>query len=117
VQDNPMQTVIQPFVKLVQGNMELIAKFSTSPEAASQAGSNLQGLFQQNQESATRLFQSNAFAQLMQGMLKNYTEFMTELGQTGMAVATQAQEAMVRQTQQATDNVVDVSSGPRSRRG
>lgn len=114
--DNPMQTAIQPFVKLAQGNMELLSRFAGSPEALSQASTNMQGMLQQNQESAAKLLQSGAFSQLMQGMLKNYTEFLTELGQTSMAVATQAQEAMTRQAQQATDNVIDASEARTRRR-
>jgi hypothetical protein len=88
MQDNVMQTAIQPFIKLTQANMDLLTKFSMSPEA---------------------------IPQLMQGMLKNYTEFMMELGQSGMAVLAQGQAAMMRQVQEASENVVD-ASGARGRR-
>jgi hypothetical protein len=82
MQDNVMQTAIQPFIKLTQANMELLTKFSTSPEA---------------------------IPQLMQGMLKNYAEFMMELGQSGMAVLAQAQATMMRQAQEVSENVVDAT--------
>jgi hypothetical protein len=111
--DNLMQTAIQPFVKLVQSNMALISEFSTSPDVASKTGVNMQNMFQQNQDTAAKLFQSPAFTQLAQGMLKNYTEFMTELGQTGMAVATQAQSAMVKQTQTVSDTVTQATKRAR----
>ena len=93
--------------------MELLGKFSTSPDVMAQAGNNLQGVFQQNQESASKLMQSSAFAQLAQGMLKNYSDFMMELGQAGMSAMTQAQSTMVSQTKQATDNVVEASKRTR----
>ena len=58
-----------------------------------------------------------AYAQLTQGMLKNYTEFMTEWGQSAMATFAQGQAAMVARAQEATGNVVDVADarGRRSR--
>jgi hypothetical protein len=107
MQDNVMQPAMQPFIKLAQANMELLTKFS--PEVISQSVANAQNLFQQGQGSATNLAQSNAFAQLMQGMLKNYTEFMTELGQSGMAVLAQSQAAMMRGAQDVSENVIDAS--------
>ena len=113
MQDNIMQPAMQPFIKLVQANMELLTKFS--PEVISQSVANAQNLFQQGQGSATNLVQSNAFAQLMQGMLKNYTEFMMELGQSGMAVLAQSQAAMTRQAQEVSENVIDASEA-RARR-
>lgn len=109
MQDNLMQVQAQPFIKLVQANIELLTRFSTSPEVGAQAGANASQMFQQASESASRLMQSGAFAQLMQGMLKNYTEFLSELGQSGMAMMSQAQGAMTRQVQEASDVVIDAS--------
>jgi putative cell wall-binding protein len=109
MQDNVLQPAMQPFIKLIQANMELMTNFSKSPEVISQSVANAQNLFQQGQGSATNLVQSNAFAQLMQGMLKNYTEFMMELGQSGMAVLAQSQAAMMRGAQDVSENVVDAS--------
>ena len=116
MQDNIMQVQAQPFVKLVQANMDLLTRFSTSPEVTSQATASAGQLFQQASESATKLMQSGAFAQMMQGMLKNYTEVLTEFGQSTMAMMSQGQAALLRQTQQATDGVVEATD-IRGRRG
>lgn len=94
MQDNLMQAQAQPFVKLAQANMDLLTRFSTSPEVT---------------ESAMKLMNSSAFAHLMQGMMKNYTEFVTELSQSGMAMLSQGQAAMTRQMQDATSGVIDVA--------
>jgi hypothetical protein len=102
---------MQPFVKLAQANMELLTKFSLSPEAVSQSAV----LMQQAQQAAASLAQSNAFAQLTQGMLKYYTEFMTEWGQSAMATLAQGQAAMVARAQEVTGNVVDAADA-RARR-
>jgi hypothetical protein len=110
-----MQHAMQPYMKLVQSNMDLITQFTTRPEVTAQATASAQNLFQQGQESATKLMQSNAFAHLVQGMLKNYTDFIAEVGQSGMALMTQGQAAMVQQVQSATDNVVEATD-VRSRR-
>jgi len=52
---------------------------------------------------------------LMQGMMKNYTEFLTELGQSTMAIASQGQAALLQQTQEATDSLAEATE-PRGRR-
>lgn len=109
MQDNLMQAQTQPFVKLVQANMDLLTRFSTSPEVTSQATANASQLFQQTTESAMKLMQSGAFAHMMQGMLKNYTEFLTELSQSGMVMMSQGQAAMTRQVQEATNGVLDAT--------
>jgi hypothetical protein len=106
MQDLAMQTQAQPFIKLTQANMDLLTRFSTSPEVTSQTTANATQLFQQATDSTMKLMQSGAFAHLMQGMLKNYTEFLTEFSQGGMAMLSQGQEAMVRQVQESTQGVV-----------
>jgi hypothetical protein len=104
-----IQAQAQPFFKLAQANMDLFTRFSTSPEMTAQASANASQLFQQATESAMKLMQSGAFAQMMQGMLKNYTEFLAELSQSSMAMMSQGQAALTRQVQEATDNVVDAT--------
>lgn len=116
MQDNLMQAQTQPFLKLAQANMDLITRFSTSPEVTTEASANASQLFQQASESVMKLMQSGAFAHLMQGMLKNYTEFLTELSQSGMAMLSQGQAAMTRQVQEATNEVIDAAD-VRGRRG
>lgn len=109
MQDDLMQAHAQPFVKLAQANMELLTRFSTSPEVAAQAGANASQMFQQASESTMRLMQSGAFAQLMQGMLKNYTEFLSELSQSGLAILAEGQAAVARQVQEASNGVIDAA--------
>jgi hypothetical protein len=117
MQDMNMQPAMQPFIKLVQSNLALITQFAGSPEAVGQAMSNAQSLFQQAQGSASSLAQSQAFAQLMQGMLKNYTEFMAELGQSSMAMLSQGQAAMVEKAQEASESFAGSGArGARTRR-
>ena len=109
MQDNLMQAQTQPFVKLAQANMDLLTRFSTSPEVTSQASANASQLFQQVSESAMKLMQSGAFMNMMQGMLKNYTEFLTEVSQSSMAMLSQGQATMTRQVQEATNEVIDAT--------
>jgi hypothetical protein len=110
MQDKLMQAQTQPFVKLVQANIDLLSRFSTSPEVTAQASASANQLFQQASESAMKLMQSGAFAHMMQGMLKNYTEFLTELSQSGMAMLSQGQAAMTRQAQEASNGVIDATN-------
>jgi len=116
--DNVMPVQAQPFVKLAQANMDLLTEFTTSPEVTSQATANASQLYQQATESAMKLMQSGAFAHLMQGMLKNYTEFLTELSQSWMVTLRQGQDALAEQVQQVAEGVTDVAEvrARRSRR-
>ena len=56
-----IQAQMQPFFKLAQANMDLLTRFSTSPEVTAQATANASQLFQQATESAMKLMQSGAF--------------------------------------------------------
>ena len=109
MQDHAIQTSTQPFVKLAQANMDLLSKFSTSPEVTAQATANASQLLQQASESATSLMRSGAFAHMMQGLVKNYSEFLVELSHSGMALLSQGQQALVQQTQEAAESVVDAT--------
>ena len=116
MQDNVMQAHVQPFMKLAQANMELLTRFWTSPEVQAQAAANASALFQQASTSAMKLMQSGASVQLMQGMLQNYTEFLGEMYQGWMAMMSEGQTALLRQTEEVTSNVIDVTAA-RARRG
>lgn len=115
MQDNVMQVPVQPFLKLAQSNMELLTRFSTSPEVTAQATADASNLFQQATESATSLMRSAAFANLMQGMWKNYTDFLTEFSRSSLTLMTQGQETLMRQAQDVTAGVVDATEA-RARR-
>lgn len=97
-----MQTAMQPLIKLTQANMELLTRFSMSPQVLSKPATTTQNLVQQGQQAAIDLVQSNAFARLTQGILKNYTEFVMEMGRGGMAALAQGQSDLVHQTHEAT---------------
>ncbi len=99
-----MQTPMQPFINLVQRNMALLNQFSQSPEVVSQAMANSQSFFQRDSGAVNNLAQSNAFGQLMQGMLQNYTEFLSELGQSGMTLLAQGQAAMLQKAEDASES-------------
>jgi hypothetical protein len=104
-----MQAQTQPFVKLAQANMDLLSRFSTSPEVTAQAQATANQWFHQASDSAAKLIQSGAFTHMMQGLLKNYTEFFTELSQSSMAMLSQGQAAMVRKAQETTNEVIDAT--------
>jgi len=107
--------VIQPFVKLAQANMELWSRFSLSPEAMSEATRNIKGFLEQSQASTASVARAQAFTGLMQGMVKNYADFVSELSQSTYAMMSQGQAAFLQQTQEATSNVIDATDA-RARR-
>ena len=113
MQDNMMQ----PFIKLAQSNMELLTEFSLWPDTVSNVAMSPQAFVQQAQHAAMSLLQPSAFAQLAQGMMKNYTEFLAECGQTAMATFFQGQSATLARAQEVTAEGVDAAEarGRRSR--
>lgn len=95
MQDNLMESTLQPFVQLAQNNLELMRNLPV-PEAPSADEPNP---FLQGPTSAANLLQTNTFLLLMQGAVKNYTEFMMAVGQNSIAVVGQAQAGLVRDAQ------------------
>ena len=69
MQVNFNQFQAQPFVKLAQANMELFTRFSSSPEVTTHATAHVSQLFLLASESAMKLMQSGAFANMWQGMV------------------------------------------------
>ncbi len=110
---NLMENAIQPFVQLAQSNLELMKNFPL-PEAPSV--SSVPNPFLQGPTSTASLLQTNAFLQLMQGAVKNYTEFMVALGQNGMAAVSQTQAGLLREQRGRSGNVVDASEARHKRR-
>ncbi len=109
MQDNVMQIQAQPFVKLAQSNMDLLTQFTTSSEVTSQASANASQFLQQATESAMKLMQSGAFTHLMQEMLKNYTEFLTEVSQGWLVTMRQGHDALAHQAQEVAEGVINVA--------
>jgi hypothetical protein len=114
MQDNPMQATLQAYVKLVRSNMELLGRYSMSPETTTQVMANAQSLLRPGQGTPSSLAQSPAFTELMQGAVKNYTEFMAEVAQSGVAMLAQGQAALIQQTQQSTEGLAS-TAGRRAR--
>lgn len=109
MQDNPLQ----PYFKLAQSNIALMTQFTLSPELVTQAMGNVQSLFQGGQ--ARPIAPSTAWVDLAQGLVKNYTEFLLEVGQGGLAMLAQGQAALLRQAQEASSHVVDATTARRPR--
>ena len=89
---NPMQ----PFINLVQANMALLSKYAMSPDSMFNAMAQLQAAMTQGPGALSAPQSANAFAELAQGMMENYTRFLSELTQSGMSVLAQGQDAVSR---------------------
>ena len=98
-----MQPFMAPFSKLAQSNLELLTKYSLSPEVMSQAMSQTQRMFTQASSGAPLQLPlpSNALGELMMGLMKNYMEFLMELGQGSAALMQQGPATLAQATQQA----------------
>jgi hypothetical protein len=94
---DPISNPMQPFINLMQANMALLSKYAMSPEAMSAAMAQFQAAMTQGPGAAKSVPQSTtAFAELAQGLMENYTRFMSELTASGMSLLTQGQEALLK---------------------
>ncbi|WP_298231452.1 hypothetical protein [uncultured Azohydromonas sp.] len=109
-----MQPFMAPFTKLAQSNLELFTKFSLSPEVVSQAMTQAQRIFMQQSPAtlAPMPVAPNAIADLMMGLMKNYMEFLMELGQGGATLMQQAPTTLAKATQQATRQATATTATP-----
>ncbi|MDZ5456827.1 hypothetical protein [Azohydromonas lata] len=120
--ENSLQPSMQPYVRLTQRNMQLLTRFSASPEMVSLWLKNGQKIFAQTvqeaasgktshepkkmvkqvQENISDVGQSKAFASLLQGLMQSHLEFLTDLAQTNMAALSQMSNKMIGNLQQAS---------------
>lgn len=109
-----MQPFMAPFTKLAQSNLELFTKFSLSPEAVAQAMAQAQRIFMQQSPASLAPMQvpPNAIADLMMGLMKNYMEFLMELGQGSAALMQQAPPTLAKAAQQATRQATAATATP-----
>ncbi|MDZ5458633.1 hypothetical protein [Azohydromonas lata] len=103
-----MQPFMAPFTKLAQSNLELLTKFSLSPEMVSQAMTQAQRMFNQQPSATPMAVPPNALADLMMGLMKNYMEFLMELGQGSATLMQQAPATLAKATQQAARQAATV---------
>lgn len=107
-----MQPFMAPFTKLAQSNLELLTKFSLSPEMVSQAMTQAQRMFSQQPSASPMAVPPNALADLMMGLMKNYMEFLMELGQGSATLMQQAPATLAKATQQATRQAATMAVPP-----
>ena len=93
---DPISNPMQPFINLVQANMALLSKYAMSPDAMSKAIAQVQAAMTLGPGALTVPQSATAFAELAQGMMENYTRFMSELAQSGMSVLAQGQDALFK---------------------
>jgi gas vesicle protein len=106
---NAVQATIQPYIRLIQVNMELLNKFTGSLDLSTSAGTHAANPIQATQETLAKMMQSTAVTTLMQGLMKNYSDFLTDFGQQSMQLMSQTQETMQQQTREAADHVMDAT--------
>ena len=116
MKDELIYTTTQPFMKLVQSNMELVNQMMPKPEALSRSMAAGDNLFHQPAGMTSSFAQGAAFGQMMQSMIRNYTVFLTEWGQCSMNAIAHSQQAFQHSVQQAADMATEASrSGEKTR--
>jgi hypothetical protein len=111
-----MTNPLQPFMDLMQANMALLAKYAMSPDAITTMGQVRAAMTQGPSASAAPTQIPSMLAELAQGMMQNYTRFMTDLAQSGMAALAQGQAAMIQQVQDVADPASEEGRSRRSTR-
>ncbi len=106
----------QPAVKLATANFELMMRFTSSPEVLSHTLLATSQMVQQAGAHTLQLMQTDAFARLVQGLMRNYTEFLGESGRDAVTWMQEGQTALIEGAREAADAVVE-RTAPRSSRG
>jgi hypothetical protein len=104
-----MQTPLQPFIKLMQSNMELLTRFSRPLDTMPDAQASVQ-----RDAAAFNLAHSNALGQLIQGMLENYTNFVADLGRATINLMAQGR-ATVHEAVEVSEATAEAAAGPARR--
>ena len=108
---------LQPFMDLMQANMALLAKYAMSPDDMTQAMTQVRAAMTQGPGASAAPTRTPAMlTELAQGMMQNYTRFMTDLAQSGMAAFAQGQAAMTQQVQDVADSASEAGRSRRSTR-
>lgn len=105
-----MQPALQPYVRLVQSNMNLLSEFWFSPELMTQSLAGMQRLFNPNAGApANNTLPFEAFSRLSKGLLENYTRFASDVMSSGVNVWTAAQTKAAQQAQDVVRSAAQVA--------
>jgi hypothetical protein len=113
MQKTILESAVQPYLKLALSNLELMKHFSVVPALKPATTEESKHPFLVAQSQLAQLTQSVELTHIVQAALKNYTEFLLEVGQSNLFVVSQAQETLarsqdsfVRQGQSVVENIV-----------
>ena len=96
MQKTILESALNPYLKLAQRNLELMRLFSVAPEIKPPTSEESQNPFLALHSQWAQLSQATEWAHLVRAAAKHYTEFLVELGQTGVAVSNPAQQSLIR---------------------
>jgi len=103
MKDEQIYNATQPFIKLVQSNMDLVKQMMPTPQALSHSMAAGNPLLQPPSGLTSPFNQGAAVGQMMQSMISNYTVFLTEWAQCSMNAIAHSQQAFQHSAQRATD--------------
>lgn len=113
MQKTILESAVQPYLKLALSNLELMKHLSVVPELKPVSTEESKNPFLVVHSQLAQLTQSVELTHIVQAALKNYTEFLLEVGQSNLFVVNQAQEtlarsqdSLVRQGQSVVENIV-----------
>ena len=86
------ETLLAPYSKLARANMDLFARFSSSPEILNQTLGTAQKLATDGRDPAAGLLGANAYLDFLLGLVKNWLDFWTDLGQSTLGLVDQGQD-------------------------
>ncbi|NML18263.1 hypothetical protein [Azohydromonas caseinilytica] len=86
------ETLLAPYSKLARANMELFARFSSSPEILNQTLGTAQKLATEGRDPNAGLPGANAYMDFVMGLVKNWLDFWTDLGQSALGLMDQGQD-------------------------
>lgn len=104
-----MQNILQPYVNLMNANIETLMRFANSREITDLAKTSAVKLVEAAQENVSKVAGSDAFASLTGAAIDNYVRFANEYTQSVYGIVSKGQEFVSRQVEEGNRRFAQIA--------
>jgi hypothetical protein len=104
-----MYNVLQPYVNLMNANLETFSRFANAREVTDLAKDSAVKSARVLQENVSKVSGSNAYAELTSAMFDNYVRFFNEYTQNMFGIVSQGQEFVSQQVEEGQRRLTQIA--------
>lgn len=104
-----MYNILQPYVNLMNANIETFSRFANSREVTDLAKTSAVKFMEVGQENISKVAGSDAFASWTRAAIDNYVRFANEYTQNMYGIVSQGQEFMSRQVEEGNRRFAQIA--------